>query len=127
MMSDDLPVMTFEDRPALRAWLERNHRVSAGIRVRIPRTRSGVPGIAFEDLLEEGLCFGWSESQRTRGDEAAYLQRFTPRRRPGTASERNRRLVDRLIADGRMTEAGLQALGMRAPTDRLPSRPTPGA
>jgi uncharacterized protein YdeI (YjbR/CyaY-like superfamily) len=71
--------------------------------------------VSFTDLLEEGLCFGWSESTRHVGDDASYLQRFTPRRGRGTASERNRRLVHRLSAAGLMTSAGYRALGMRMP------------
>lgn len=111
-MSDELPVMSFEGGNALRQWLARNHQRSTGVWVRIYTSRSGVPSVTFGDLLEEGLCFGWSESKRMRGDETFYLQRFTPRRHPGTNSDRNRRLVRRLVAEGRMTAYGLRALGM---------------
>jgi uncharacterized protein YdeI (YjbR/CyaY-like superfamily) len=111
-MSDDLPIMSFESGIALREWLARNHRQSPGLWVRIFNSRSEVPSITFEDLLEQGLCFGWSESKRIRGDVTFYLQRFTPRRRPGTTSDRNRRLAQRLLAEGKMTASGLNALGM---------------
>jgi hypothetical protein len=40
----------------------------AGLLIRLYRKGSGVEGIAFEDLLQEGLCFGWSESRRQPGD-----------------------------------------------------------
>jgi uncharacterized protein YdeI (YjbR/CyaY-like superfamily) len=83
-----------------------------GLWVRIFDSRSRVPSITFEDLLEQGLCFGWSESKRMRGDETFYLQRFTPRRRRGTTSDRNRRLVQRLLAEGEMTDSGFEALGI---------------
>jgi len=122
-MNDDLPVMRFEDRHALRRWLELNHDTSCGLWVRISKWRSGLAGIAFQDLLEEGLCFGWSESKRIRGDESSYLQRFTPRRTNGTSSDRNRRLAQRLLAEGRMTATGLEALGMPgAPIQHLGPR-----
>jgi len=47
------------------------------------------------------------------GVETSYLQRFTARRGKGTASERNRRLAQRLLVEGKMTSAGLEAQGMR--------------
>jgi len=109
-MNDDLPIMSFEDGSALREWLDRNHRESRGLWVRVFNSRSRVPSVTFEELLEQGLCFGWSESKRVRGDETFYLQRFTPRRRPGTNSIRNKRIVQRLVAEGMMTESGLRAL-----------------
>ena len=97
---------------------------SPGIFVRIFKKHSGVASVTFEDVLDEGLCFGWSESLRLSGDDASYLQKFTPRRTPGTVSERNRRHVERLIREGRMTSAGLEALkGRVAPARR--SRTTP--
>jgi uncharacterized protein YdeI (YjbR/CyaY-like superfamily) len=118
-MKDDLPVMSFENARTLREWLAANHRESTGLWVRIFTSRARVPSVTFQDLLELGLCFGWSESKRVRGDEASYLQRFTPRRRTGTTSDRNRKLVQRLVADGKMTESGLEALGMVHATARI--------
>jgi len=111
-MSDDLPVMSFENGDALRRWLKLNHATCPGIWVRIYSRRSSVTGVTFEEVLEQGLCFGWSESKRIRGDETSYLQRFTPRRVRGTASDRNLRLARGLLAEGRMTTFGLEALGM---------------
>ena len=114
----DLPVMSFEDGSTLRAWLAENHDQSSGLWVRIFNSHAGVSSVSFEDLLEQGLCFGWSESKRVRGDETFYLQRFTPRRHPGTTSDRNRKLARRLLAEGKMTQSGLKALEMGPAADR---------
>ena len=111
-MTDELPVIAFADETALRGWLEANHGTSPGIWVRIAKRGSGVASVTFEEVLELGLCFGWSESKRIRGDGASYLQRFTPRKTRGTTSERNRALAVRLSAEGRMTASGLRALRM---------------
>jgi uncharacterized protein YdeI (YjbR/CyaY-like superfamily) len=110
-MANQLPIMHFEDREALRHWLAANHTSSPGIAVRIYRKDSGVVSVSFEDVLDEGLCFGWSESVRRKGDAVSYLQAFTPRRTKGTTSARNRRRAVQLIEAGRMTAAGLAALG----------------
>ncbi len=102
----DLPQISFAKRPMLREWLEINHASSSGVLVRIYKKSSKIESITFEDLLEEGLCFGWSESQRFKGSEEYYLQKFTPRKTRGTVSDRNKRLIAKLEASGQMTEAG---------------------
>ncbi|MEA2574333.1 MAG: hypothetical protein QOH93_1631 [Chloroflexia bacterium] len=109
-MKNELPIITFEHVSALREWLEANHATSDGIFVRIYKKNSGIAGVSFEDVLDEGLCFGWSESLRLKGDDLSYLQKFSPRKATGTTSERNRRRASRLIQEGRMTTAGLVAL-----------------
>ncbi len=111
-MKNDLPIMTFESVHELRAWLVKNHATSSGIWLQIYKKNSGVESVTFEEVLDEGLCFGWSESKRIKGDEKSYLQRFTPRRKNGTTSKRNLKHVERLIEEKRMTSAGLKALGL---------------
>ena len=112
MMQPDLPIMTFETVGNLREWLENNHTSSTGILVRIYKKGTNIPSVSFEEVLEEGLCFGWSESMRLKGDDVSYLQKFTPRKTKGTTSERNRRYAKRLIEEGRMTLAGRTVLGI---------------
>lgn len=109
-MSSPLPIQAFKDRAELRRWLERNASTSAGLRVRLYKKGSQTSSISFHDLLEEGLCFGWSESKRQAYDESSYLQFFTPRKTKGTTSTRNRELAERLIREGKMTESGSKAL-----------------
>ena len=108
----ELEERAFKTRAELRSWLEANHRNSPGIWLRVFRVKSGHQSVSFEDVLELGLCFGWSESKRVRGDEVSYLQCFTPRRSIGTKSDRNLRLAARLIETGEMTDAGRTALGL---------------
>jgi uncharacterized protein YdeI (YjbR/CyaY-like superfamily) len=106
----DLPILEFKSGSELRVWLLAQPAGSPGIWVRIFKKSSGIESLTFPELLDEGLCFGWSESTRQAFDEISYLQKFTPRRVKGTASERNRRRVEELIRSGRMTRAGLDAL-----------------
>jgi len=102
--------MSFDNRAKLREWLSIHHKKSKGLRVRLFRKTSKKPSITFYDLLEEGLCFGWSESKRLSYDADSYIQIFTPRRKKGTTSARNKALVKKLIDSGDMTQAGLDAL-----------------
>jgi uncharacterized protein YdeI (YjbR/CyaY-like superfamily) len=106
----EVPVLSFKSADKLRAWLVKNHRTSDGIWVKLYKKDSGVPSVTFEQVLDEGLCFGWSESSRRKADSQSYLQRFTPRRTRGTTSQRNREHLARLIREGRMTNFGLEVL-----------------
>ena len=110
----ELETLEFPSGLALRSWLESNSDSSPGVWVRVFRAGGRVASVTFEQLLDQGLCFGWSESQRLRHDDVSYLQKFTPRRTRGTTSARNLAHAAKLIASGQMTAAGLMALGMEA-------------
>lgn len=103
---------SFENKQSLRRWLEANYTSCVGIWVRLFKTSSSVTSIGFEDLLDMGLCFGWSESLRHTYDDESYLQKFTPRKTKGTTSKRNLDHAKQLIKSGEMTHAGLNALGL---------------
>ena len=107
----DLPLLSFASAGALRAWLAEHHASSPGMWLRIFKPHAPVASVSFAEVLDEGLCFGWSESARHAYDEVSYLQRFTPRQRIGTQSHRNRARVRVLLKEGRMTPAGLRVLG----------------
>ena len=104
---DQLPIISFEKRQALHDWLLANEQTSPGIWIRIFKAKSKSPSVTFHEVLEEGLCFGWSESM------LSYLQKFTPRKGKSTQSERNLRLVDKLAAENRMRPSGYSALGLK--------------
>ncbi|AUB58535.1 hypothetical protein BK008_09565 [Methanobacterium sp. MZ-A1] len=108
----ELPIFSFKSANELREWLMGNHAVSEGIWLRIYKKNSGVESVTFEEVLDGGLSFGWSESKRIKGDEKSYLQRFTPRRTIGTTSKRNLEHVKRLISENKMMPSGLKALGL---------------
>lgn len=105
-----------EKLPASRAelhdWLLAHGETSPGLWVQLFKVKSGIKSVSFQELLEEGLCFGWSASQRLRLDERPYLQKFTPRRGRKTRSERNLKLVAKLAREGRMRPAGYRTLGL---------------
>ncbi len=69
-MVDPLPILPFECGAVLRGWLEQHHASSDGVWVRIYKRGAGVPSVTFEEVLEGGICFGWSESKRRRSDDA---------------------------------------------------------
>lgn len=106
-LADDLPILLFESRAELEAWLDANHVNSAGLWLKIAKKDSGVQGVGYAEALELALCFGWIDSQKRGFDERHFLQRFTPRRPRDKWSLINREKAEGLIAAGAMRPAGL--------------------
>ena len=97
----------FANRDQWRAWLEENHAAAQEIWLVFHKKRTGKPGLAYDDAVEEALCFGWIDGILKRIDDKKHMNRFCPRRAGSIWSERNRERVRRMIEAGRMTEAGL--------------------
>jgi uncharacterized protein YdeI (YjbR/CyaY-like superfamily) len=91
-------------------WLEANHAGCAGIWLQLAKKGSGNVTVSQPEAIEAALCFGWIDGQVGRLDEAFYLQRFTPRRPKSIWSRINRAKAEKLIANGRMRAAGLEAV-----------------
>ena len=71
------------------------------------RKGSGVPSIDWDQAVVQALAHGWIDGIRKTVNDTQWIQRFTPRK-PGSAwSQKNIATAERLIAEGRMTPAGL--------------------
>ena len=65
-----------------------------------------MPSITWDELVDEGICFGWIDGQKRPLDDAYFLQRFTPRSTRSKWSKRNTERVERLRKAKRMHPAG---------------------
>ena len=92
-----------------RKWLEKNHLKANEVWLIYYKKPSGKPRIPYADAVEEALCFGWIDGKIKRINEDYYIQRFTPRRPGSRWSKYNIDRVKRLMAEDRMTPAGLTA------------------
>ena len=104
---DQTRIHAFEDSAAFWWWLELNHASEPEVWVKMYKKGSGRKTITWNEAVVEALCWGWIDGIRKSLDDQAYLQRFTPRRKGSNWSKRNREHVERLIAEGRMQEAGM--------------------
>jgi uncharacterized protein YdeI (YjbR/CyaY-like superfamily) len=96
------------DAAAWRAWLSEHHEEQGGVWLTLAKKGTTEPtSLAYEQALQEALCFGWIDGQAKPGDEQTYVQRFTPRRARSPWSKRNVARVERLVAEGRMQPAGI--------------------
>ena len=97
-------------RGAWRRWLARHHASMSEIWLILNKRHVKRPGLAYEDAIQEALCFGWIDGILKRIDDECHVLRFSPRRPNSVWSDANKRRVVRLTRDGEMTEAGLAAV-----------------
>lgn len=91
-------------------WLDENHATASGVWLVQVKKGAKRPGVTYDEALEEALRFGWIDSKAASRDEETFLQRWSPRKRASGWSKANRSRAERLIAEGRMTPAGLAAV-----------------
>lgn len=106
----DFPIYHPADLAAWRAWLAANHDTARGVWVATWRKASGRDAVAYEDLVEEAICFGWIDSTVNILDDARSLQLMTPRKPKSGWTRLNKQRFAALETHGRMTDAGRRAV-----------------
>jgi uncharacterized protein YdeI (YjbR/CyaY-like superfamily) len=104
------PIRLFATQSAWAQWLEKHHRDSRGLWLRLAKKESGLQSITYAEALELALCYGWIDGQKRGESQQAWLQRFLPRSAKSIWSKINRDKALGLIACGRMKDAGLEAV-----------------
>ena len=104
MTGEPLPFATPQD---WRDWLQANHATTTELTLKLYKKASGIPSITWEEAVIEALAFGWIDSTKRPGGPDHWFQRFSPRKARSGWSQKNRTHVEKLIAEGRMTPAGL--------------------
>ena len=97
-----------------RKWLAKHHDSESEVWLIFHKGRTGRASIAYNDAVDEALCFGWIDSLIKRLDDARYARKFTPRMPDSKWSTANRKRYAHLRASGRLVAAGLK----RPPTSR---------
>lgn len=101
------PVMHFATSAEWEAWLEAEGSESSGVRLRLRKKGSTMPGIVYAEALDVALCHGWIDGQTNAFDADFSLVSFTHRRARSMWSQVNRDHIARLMAEGRMRPGGL--------------------
>lgn len=105
---DPEKIREFETEEAFYDWLSKNHDTADELWIRIFRKGSGRRSIDAKQAIDVVLCWGWIDAIRKSWDEESFVQRYVPRRPKSIWSKINVDNVERLIAEGRMTEHGLK-------------------
>jgi uncharacterized protein YdeI (YjbR/CyaY-like superfamily) len=110
-MADTDPEILFTDVAAWRAWLDENESTSTGAWLILAKKGKDAPTtLNYDAALDEALCSGWIDGQGRGRDDTTTMQRFCPRRSRSRWSARNVRIVERLIAEGRMRPRGQEEI-----------------
>lgn len=107
---DTRPLIEPASRAEWREWLQRSHADVTGIWLAVGKKGNQVTTLTYDDAVEEALCFGWIDSVVHKLDDDRFRQLFTPRKPRSTWSLLNKQRVERLIAAGQMTPAGMAAI-----------------
>ncbi len=107
---EDAPQLHVDDRATWHLWLEANHAAARGVWLITWRPRTGRPRLEYEDMIEEALCYGWVDGTGGVLDEERGRLYFAPRKPRSVWAASHKARVEKLIAEGRMTAAGMAAI-----------------
>jgi uncharacterized protein YdeI (YjbR/CyaY-like superfamily) len=109
-MKKPVKCLEFGSREQWRTWLTNHHATQTQAWLIIYKKKFSALGITLGEAVEEALCFGWIDSTMNSLDEKRYALRFSPRKSQSIWSMGNIRRAEKLIAEGKMTEAGQQKI-----------------
>jgi len=99
-----------------RKWLEKNHEKEKAVWINFYKKDSGTPSVSYVEAVEQALCFGWIDSKANKRDDDSYYQYFTKRNPKGKWAGTNKARVEKLIAQGLMTPAGMEMIDLAKKT-----------
>jgi uncharacterized protein YdeI (YjbR/CyaY-like superfamily) len=88
-MAEETKLLYVTDRQEWRRWLRENFVSRNEVWLVFPKKASGEPRLAYNDAVEEALCFGWIDSTIHSLDANRSAQRFTPRNPKSSYSQAN--------------------------------------
>jgi uncharacterized protein YdeI (YjbR/CyaY-like superfamily) len=109
MALPDLPRVAIDSRAAWRAWLVANHAQTGAVWLVTWRKGRG-PYLAYGDVVDEALCFGWIDSRPAKLDENRTMLLLAPRRPKSAWSAVNKARIEKLAAANLIAPAGLAAI-----------------
>ena len=90
-----------------RSWLEENHSKEKEAWLIFYKKHASEGKMSYLEALDDALCYGWIDGRLKRIDDDKHMIRFSPRREASVWSDHNIRRVRKLVAEGKMTPAGL--------------------
>jgi len=97
-------------REEFREWLEKNHKLRKEIWLIQYKKSTQKPSIPYADAVEEAICFGWIDGLEKGIDDQSFAKRFMRRIPKSNWTETNIERAQKMITEGKMTEAGRAVL-----------------
>lgn len=109
-MKTELKKVEVKSLKELRSWLKKNHSLKDSFWLVTYKKSVDDFYIAYSDIVDELLCFGWIDSLPRALDEHRKMLRISPRKTGSAWSKINRDKVKRLMAEERIEKPGLIAI-----------------
>jgi len=97
----------FISRQEWRKWLEENSSSAQEIWLLHYKKHTNKTSVSHNDAVEEALCFGWIDGKLKSIDGDRFILRYSPRKANSVWSKINKDKAEQMIAQGKMTQAGL--------------------
>lgn len=110
MQQNEIEIFYPTSQMVWRKWLQENHHSKQAVWLVFHSKKSGLETLTWSDSVDVALCFGWIDSKKIKIDEKTAHQFFSKRKPKGTWSKINKNKVEKLIAQGLMTDAGLACI-----------------
>jgi uncharacterized protein YdeI (YjbR/CyaY-like superfamily) len=105
-----LDCLEFEHRYQWRRWLKNYHSTEPEAWLIVYKKKYEEQGLKLDEAIEEALCFGWIDGKLKSLDRKRYMLRFSPRTATSIWAVSNIKRVEKLIAEGKMAEAGYRKI-----------------
>lgn len=110
MQKKEIEIFYPTSQTAWRKWLQENHLSKQAVWLVFYNKKSDKKSISWSEAVDVALCFGWIDSKKIKIDDETSHQFFSTRKPKSTWSKINKEKIQRLTADGLMTEAGLDVI-----------------
>ncbi|MFK8185219.1 MAG: YdeI family protein [Phormidesmis sp.] len=97
-------------RGALRDWLSRHHKQTESVWLVTYKKHTGDKYVAYDEIVEESLCFGWIDSVSRKLDSDRTQCLLSPRKPKSVWSKVNKTRVEKLLNNGLMMPPGQAAI-----------------
>ena len=94
-------------RERWRSWLAKHHASESEVWLIFHKLHTGKPSVAYNDAVDEALCYGWIDSLIKRIDDDRYARKFTPRKADSTWSTVNLNRYAALKAANKLAAPGI--------------------
>lgn len=97
-------------RQEWRQWLIENHSSNQSVWLVYYKKNLNISTIAYNDAVDEALCFGWIDSTKKSLNQETFMQFFCKRKPVSVWSKINKAKIERLTDQQLMTTAGFASV-----------------
>lgn len=110
MEQPQIEVFYPQNTMAFRNWLQENHISKQAVWIVFYKKASKKESLSWSEAVDVAICFGWIDSKKIKINDDTSHQFFSKRKEKSTWSKINKEKINRLIAEGLMTEAGYKSI-----------------